>query len=170
MKRSRNGILIINPVLRDCECVDEYSIVVANIALKHTDIPVYYLDERLLWFVDDNERMHKADEFPEHDRSALRLTQNAFDMGYTKRDWSTIGSVAAFQNLFFWQYFTAGKKGPFKYVEVVLSQITGIGGILSYMSMISNASSESGYEAFLRPGCTRYPEDLLCWYFRINPH
>ena len=153
----------------EIECTDEYSIVVARIALKYTDIPVYYLDEKLLWFLDDNEKLIKAEAFPEKDRNVLRVTQNAFDIGYTKRDWSTLCSVSAFQNMFFWQYFTAGKKGPFKYVEVVLSQITGIGGILSLMSMIGNASSKIGYSVFLRPGCTRYPEELLCKYFRISP-
>ena len=70
----------------EIECTDEYSIVVARIALKYTDIPVYYLDEKLLWFLDDNEKLIKAEAFPEKDRNVLRVTQNAFDIGYTKRD------------------------------------------------------------------------------------
>ncbi len=154
----------------ELEGADEYSVVFARIVLKHTDIPVYYTDERFSWFVKDNERMHKVDSHPEeHDKTTLRVTNSPFDMGYTKRDFSTLGSVAAFQNIFFWQAFTSGKKGPFKYTEVVLSQITGIGGILSVMSMVGRASAERGLKAFLQPGCTRYPEDLLCRYFHIDP-
>ena len=114
----------------EIECTDEYSVAVARVALKLTDIPVYYLDEKLSWFVDEHERLHKVDAFAEKDKTVLRLNSNIFDMGYSKRDWTTICSLAAFQNIFFWQYYTAGKKGPFKYVEVVLSQVSGIGGIL----------------------------------------
>ena len=153
----------------EIECADEYSIAVVRIALKFTDIPVYYLDEKLSWFLEDHERLHKADEFSENDGSVLRVTSNVYDGGYSKRDWSTVSSLAAFQNLFFWQHFTAGKKGPFKYVEVVLSRVGGIGAILSNMSMVGNACAKRGYSVFLRPGCTRYPEELLCRYFRINP-
>ena len=153
----------------EIECTDEYSVAVARIALKLTDIHVYYLDEKLSWFVDEHERLHKVDAFAEKDKTVLRLNSNIFDMGYSKRDWTTICSLAAFQNIFFWQYYTAGKKGPFKYVEVVLSQVSGIGGILSLMSMIGNACAKRGCSVFLRPGCTRYPEELLCRYFRINP-
>lgn len=153
----------------EIECADEYSIAVARITLKHTDIPVFYLDERLEWFLDAHERLHKTEEFPEKDKSVLRVIPNPFEFGYTKRDWSAICSVAAFQNVFFWQHFTAGKKGPFRYAEVVLSQISGIGAILANMSMIGRAIEEKGYRAFLRPHCTRYPEDLLCRYFRILP-
>ncbi|MDO4805184.1 MAG: hypothetical protein Q4A32_10245 [Lachnospiraceae bacterium] len=153
----------------EIERADEYSIAVARIALRLTDIPVYTLDERLLWFVDGHERLHKADEFSKKDGAVLRLTPNAFDMGYSKRDWSTLCSIAAFQNMFFWQHFTAGKKGPFRYVEVVLTQIAGIGAILSVMSTVGNASAKRGYGTFLRPGCTRYSEELLCKYFRVDP-
>ena len=153
----------------EIERADEYSVAVARIALKLTDIPVYYLDEKLSWFVDGHERLHKAEAFAEKDRTVLRMTSNVFDMGYSKRDWSTLCSLAAFQNIFFWQYYTADKKGPFKYVEIVLSQISGIGNILSNISMIGNACAKRGYSVFLRPGCTRYPDDLLYRYFRINP-
>ncbi|MBQ7584526.1 MAG: hypothetical protein IJT24_07925, partial [Lachnospiraceae bacterium] len=30
-------------------------------------------------------------------------------------------------------------------------------------------SAKAGYDVFLRPGCTRYPEELLCRYFHISP-
>ncbi|SKB69957.1 hypothetical protein SAMN06296386_10446 [Lachnospiraceae bacterium] len=152
------------------EVIDEYSIAVARAALKYTDIDIYYIDDRLEWFVENSDKLHKVESFSnERDKNVLRVTPSPFEMGYTKRDWSTVFSLAAFQNLFFWQSFTEGQKGPFKYVEVVLTQIAGIGGILSYMSMVSNAASTRGLKAFLRPGCTRYPEKLLCKYFRVNP-
>ena len=154
----------------EIESADEYSAAVAKIALKHTDIPLFYADERLEWFLGETEQMHRVESLPEElDKKALRITPGPFDMGYTKRDWSKLGSVAAFQNIFLWQAFTAGKSGPFKYVEAELSNVTGIGGILSHMSMISNTCAGKGFVAYLRPDCTRYPEELLCKYFHLNP-
>ena len=90
-------------------------------------------------------------------------------MGYTKRDWHILSSVAAFQNLYFWQAFTGGKRGPFKFLEVVMTQITGIGGLLSHVSIVSHAGEPRGLKAYLRPGCTRYSDELLSKYFHINP-
>lgn len=149
---------------------DEYSIVFARLALKYTDYPIYFTDDRFTWFIEDSDRMHKVDSHPEeHDKTTLRVTNSPFDMGYTKRDFSTLSSVAAFQNLFVWQAFTSGKEGPFKYTELVLTQIAGIGGILSGISMVGRASAGRGFKTFLQPGCTRYPEDLLCRYFHIDP-
>ncbi|MBR3735659.1 MAG: hypothetical protein IKN07_07240 [Lachnospiraceae bacterium] len=154
----------------EIECADEYSIGVARVALKYTDIPVYYADRRMEWFLDADTALHYTESLTEeHDAKALRITPSAFDMGYTKRDFSLLGSVAAFQNLFFWQHFTLGKKGPFKYIEVVLSQITGIGGILSVVSMVGNVGATRNLTAFLRPESTRYPESILCKYFHIAP-
>ena len=97
------------------------------------------------------------------------MTPNPFEMGYAKRDWSYISSAAAFQNIFLWQAFTDGRKGPFKYIEVVMTKIAGVGAILANLSVTSNAGAPRGLTAFLRPGCTRYPESLLCRYFNINP-
>ncbi len=154
----------------ELENVDEYSVAVARTALRYTDVPVYYADERLEWFLEETPQLNKTGELPEEpDKTVLRINSGPFDMGYTVRDWSKLGSVAAFQNVFFWQAFTSGKKGGAKYLEVILSQISGIGAILSIMSMTSNVAAVRGLSAYLQPGCTRYPEELLCRYFRLNP-
>ncbi|WP_029318808.1 hypothetical protein [Butyrivibrio sp. AE3004] len=154
----------------EMEVVDEYSIGVTRIALEHTDIPVYFTDDRIKWFIGETNSLHIVDSLPEEpDKDTLRVIAGAFEMGYTKRDWHRVGSVAAFQNLFFWQAFTGGKKGPFKYIEVIMSQITGIGGLLSQISIVTHAGEPRGLQTFLRPGCTRYSEELLGKYFHINP-
>ena len=154
----------------EIESVDEYSIGVARVALKYTNLDVYCPDSRIMWFFDGSERVHIIESLSsEQDKKALRMTPSPFEMGYTKRDWSYVSSIAAFQNVFLWQAFTEGRKGPFKYIEVVMSKISGIGAILANMSVASNAGAPRGLSPFLRPGCTRYPESLLCRYFHINP-
>ena len=153
----------------ELEVVDEYSIVLSRMALKHSDATIYYTDDKFTWFIEDSDRVVKVDDLPdEKDQDTLRVTGSAFEFGFSTRDFTKLGSVPAFQNIFFWQAFAVGKKGPFKYVEVVLNSVTGIGGILSNMSTLGKASKNKGFEAYLRPNCTRYPEDLLCRYFKIN--
>ncbi len=154
----------------EIESVDEYSLGVAGVALKYTDLNIYCSDERIRWFFEDTDRIIVAESLPSQtEKGTLRMTPSPFEMGYTKRDWSYLSSVAAFQNVFLWQAFINGRKGPFKYIEVVMSRISGVGAILANMSVASNAGAPRGLSAFLRPGCTRYPESLLCRYFHINP-
>ena len=152
------------------EIADEYSIVLARTVLAYTDIPIYYIDEKFDWFITSSYNAHKVATFPDcKEKDVLRVTQNTFDMGYSTRDWSVVCSIATFQNVFFWQFFTAGKKGPFKYVEIILTKVAEIGGILSIISMFTRACAQQGLSVFLQSGCTRYHESLLYKYFRIVP-
>lgn len=154
----------------EIEALDEYSAVLARVAVAHTDLPVFFTDERIRWFVDAPEQIIVVPKLPAvREKTTLRVTANPLEMGYTKRDFSYVSTIAAFQNVFFWQNFTQGKKGPLKYAEIVLSDITGIGGVLSHMSIASRSAGARGLTAYLRPGCTRYPESLLCRYFNITP-
>ncbi len=116
----------------EIESIDEYSIGVARAALKYTDLEVFSPDSRIAWFFDGSDRVHVVESLAsEVDKKTLRMTPSPFEMGYTKRDWSYISSAAAFQNIYLWQAFANGKKGPFKYLEVVMSRISGIGAILA---------------------------------------
>jgi hypothetical protein len=154
----------------EIETIDEYSLGVARVAMKYTDLEVFSPDERIVMFFNGEKRVHVVESLSqEQEKTTLRMTASPFEMGYTKRDWSYISSVAAFQNIFLWQVFTNGRKGPFKYIEIVMTKIAGIGGILANISLVSNAGAPRGLKAFLQPGCTRYPESLLCKYFHINP-
>ncbi|MBR4574550.1 MAG: hypothetical protein IKO16_06545 [Lachnospiraceae bacterium] len=120
----------------EIESIDEYSLGVARVAIKYTDLNVYTPDGRIKWFFEDPDRIHVVESLSEQtDRQSLRMNQSPFEMGYAKRDWSYISSAAAFQNVFLWQAFTDGRKGPFKYIEVVLTKIAGIGAILANLSV-----------------------------------
>ncbi|MCR5008845.1 MAG: hypothetical protein K6A76_09740 [Oribacterium sp.] len=154
----------------EIECVDEYSIIFARLAIKHTNIPIYYTDDKFAWFFGDSSQLNLIKDLPSaKEKTTLRITTNPFDIGYSVRDFSKMFSLAAFQNLFFWQHYTCGKKGPFKYLEVVTSRLIGIGGILSHLTSFGRVGAQRGLFTFLRPGCTRYPKELLYKYFKVNP-
>lgn len=76
-----------------------------DIKVKYTDINVYCPDSRIRWFYDDSDRINVVESLPQQsDKKTLRMTPSAFEMGYTKRDWSYLSSVAAFQNIFLFFY------------------------------------------------------------------
>lgn len=54
------------------EDLNEYSIVLARIALAHTQLDVYFTDERILWFVEPCARLNVVAELPE------KTSANAF--------------------------------------------------------------------------------------------
>ena len=151
----------------EIETADEYSIVTARLALKHTDMEIRCADERIRWFIGDTERLHIVQELPKESAAdTLRFTGNPMDFGYAKRDWSRLCSAAVFQNLFFWQAFTGGKQ--VKYLQIALLETEGIGGILSSLSAASNLAASKGWTAYLKPGSTHYPDRLLGKYFNIH--
>jgi len=150
----------------EIEKADEYSIAVAKLALRHTDMEIRCADERIRWFIEDTERLQITPELPAQSAGdTLRVTVNPIDSGYAKRDWSRLCSAAAFQNLFFWQAFTNGKQ--IRYMQIALFETEGIGGILSSMSVAANLAALKGWKAYLKPGSTRYPDRMLGKYFNI---
>lgn len=150
----------------EIETADEYSVVAARLALRHTDMEIWSKDERIRWFIGDSDRLHIMQELPaQSGKDTLRITGNPMDFGYAKRDWSRLCSAAAFQNLFFWQAFTQGKQ--VKYLQIALFESEGIGGILSSMSVAANLAALKGWKAYLKPGSTRYPDRMLGKYFNI---
>ncbi len=153
----------------EIESADEYSVTLAYVILEYTDALINYTDDRFEWFIEPSDRFVKLESLPgEKEEGTLRITSSVYDFGYSVRDFTKLGSVVAFQNVFFWQELMEGKKGPFKYVEYVANTIGGIGGILSYLNMIDKASAKSGYRSYLKPNSTRYPDELLVKYFKIN--
>ena len=150
----------------EIETVDEYCVVAAKLALRHTGMEIWSADERIRWFIEDTDRLHITQELPaESGADTLRITGNPMDFGYAKRDWSRLCSAAAFQNLFFWQAFAKGKQ--VKYMQIALFESEGIGGILSSMSVAANLAALKGWKAYLKPGSTRYPDRMLEKYFNI---
>ena len=146
--------------------IDEYCIAAARLALRYTDMEIWSADERIKWFIEDNDRVHITEALPaESGSDTLRITENPMDFGYAKRDWSKLCSTAAFQNLFFWQAISIGKN--VKYMQLSIFETEGIGGIISSMSIASNLAGLKGWEAYLKPGCTRYPERIIAKYFNI---
>ena len=147
--------------------VNEYSVCLARLALKYTEDEVYFCDSMAEIFLEENERLHIGDEFPEtFDDTALQIMDEPFLTGYFEGNFHKISSVPAFHSVFFWQSLYAGS--AVKYVEVSIAKNVGIGGILSYYAHAREIFAGKGLGTYLKENCTRYEDEMLRHYFNLD--
>ncbi len=149
------------------EDLNEYSIVLTKILLAHTQLDVYFSDERILWFVEPHERLKIVDELPE------KTSANAFYVcarmcsGYAEGLRDQMSSEFLFHNVFVFQWLTDLPLDQVKYVEITVSYIVGIGGLLSGITRDEAAFASLGCKTFLQPKSTRF-DYITERYFNIQ--
>ncbi|MBQ6296674.1 MAG: hypothetical protein IJQ16_09065 [Selenomonadaceae bacterium] len=149
--------------------LNEYSVAIARLALKYTDNEVYFINPMAQLFFAENERLHIVEKFPMIDESeVLQITDEKFTTGYFEGTFRKISSVPAFHSLFFWQSLTNLNLADIIYVEVPIAKNVGVGGILSYYANAEEFFSTKGWQIYLKENSTRYDDEMLRRYFRIN--
>ncbi len=161
------------------ERASEYSVVLARILLACTDKTVYYADARMRWFLPEGEtvstgetpsgspaaggRLLQADRAPE---GALPVfgdfVPSSFDGDFTRVD-----AMVLFHHVFFFQWLTPLRLSDVKYVEFLVPQTEGIGSILLAYGRGRAFFGALGMEVTVKPGCTRYPDEMLRRYVRL---
>jgi len=151
---------------------NEYSIVLGQLALSHTDAEVYYHDERIYGFIEPSERLHVSETFdrtaeddPEHH---ILHVADEFVSGTLEGSFHTISTMPLFHSVFFWQDLAGHIKGKVRYVEVAIADNVGIGGVLSYYTMAKKLFTTKGWDTFLRKNGSRYPDEMIHHYFNIS--
>ena len=150
------------------ESLNEYSIVLAGIVLRYTDKHVYIPDERILWFTEKSDRLHITDDFPDRSSGKVFLCCDGIYIGYDKGDFSKLCAESLFLNVFVFQWLTDKPLSRIKYVEVTLSVIVGIGGVLAHLTRIANAFASMGMKTYLKPDSTRFGDEMIGKYFNIE--
>ena len=159
------------------EQAGEYSVVLARILLAYTDKTVFYADERMRWFFPEGENFAegKTQEGPGRARlvyterppaGALpvfgRFVPSSFDSDFTRMD-----AMVLFHHVFFFQWLTPLDLKDVKYVEFLVPRTEGIGSILLAYGRGMAFFGAMGMQVTLKPGCTRYPDDMLRRYLRL---
>ncbi len=116
------------------EELDEYTIVLTKLLLSATDIEVYCTDKRILYFMQEHERLHLVEKLPEDlDEETLLYIQKELASGIEDGRFRRLSSTYAFHNVFVLQWVLAGRDvSRFKYITVDIDEWAGIGAILSY--------------------------------------
>lgn len=153
----------------EIDCVDEYSVAVVKQILNKTSLPVFCTDKRLLWFVPESDRILIVDNFPkDKPKTTLRVIVGT-EIGYGRGDFSTLGTIAAFHNLFFLQGATKLPMSQVKYLCLPFSLTIGIGGVLSHSTNFNKAFESYGINVYIKKNSTRYTDKLLTKYFKVLP-
>ncbi len=149
--------------------LNEYSVVIARLALKHTANEVYFLNPLAKIFIAENSRLHILEKFPVADNETLQIIDGPFLLGFNNGNFHEINSVPAFHSIFFEQSLTNLNLSDIKYVELSIAKNVSIGGILSYYARAKDIVNQEGWEIYLKENCTRYPQEMLQKYFKLDP-
>ncbi len=116
------------------EELNEYTIVLTKLVLRHTGIDVYCDDKRILYFMPEHERLHVSEQLPtDLDRESLLYIQKKLGSGIEDGRFRTLSSTYAFHNVFVLQWILEGRDfSKYKFITVDIDDWGGIGAILSY--------------------------------------
>ena len=146
------------------EEVNEYTIVLASLAAKHTRMQISFSDEKVRLFPWIGKKVH-IEKRPRKEK--VLYVQKDFYPIYTNKDrFCTLG---LFHSMFLLQWLSDLPKEKIKYLSVSIRKTEGIGSILSTYSRIKQAFDPLGIQVFIEPGSTRFSQRLLSKYFLLNP-
>ena len=154
------------------EELNEYTIVLTRVVLKFTNMEVWCSDERILWFVKEDPRIHIVKELPQdYDNETCLYIQEALKTGLEDNNFNRLSSTYAFHNVFFIQDILKGRPhSGFKYVTIEVNDIDGIGSILQSYVRFQNAFGYFGMK-FIAPDedhIGRFPRELMEHYFSLK--
>ncbi len=145
------------------EEVNEYSIVIARLALKHTKLRVTFKDERIFLMPDLSPKIKLSDKPVTENR--LYAQKKYYSVFTEKNNYCIMG---LFHSLFLLQGFGPLPEKGARYLELTIRKTEGIGSILSIYRRARNALGKLGIEVYLEPGSIRYDEEMISKYFQIG--
>ena len=154
------------------EELNEYTIAISRVILRFTEMEIWCADERILWFIDENPRLHIVEELSDdiYDDDCFYI-QEQFRMGLEDNNFNRLNSTYAFHNIFFLQWILNGKAfSQYKYVTIPIDATGGIGAILSGYKRFELAFGHFGlkYVASDKDHFGKYPRELMERYFAAN--
>ena len=168
------------------EEVNEYTVGLAQVLLRFTEMEVIFQDARALLFLDPQERLTilESGAAPAAgdgtaasgagavagDGTAqpglMRVTpsyqKNILDM-----DFSSVDAVSLFYNVFVWQSLTDRPFSDIRFVRLEMAYDEGIGSLLSNYTKCVHAFQPLGWKTVLKRGASRYSDRLLNRYFNL---
>ena len=154
------------------EELNEYTIVLTKVVLKNTDMDVWCTDKRILWFVDENPKLHIEDSLPNDlYKETLFYIQSSLRTGLEDNNFNRMSSTYAFHNIFFVQDILDGRPySQFRYVTIPVNNIGGIASILQGYVRFQNAFGYFGIK-FIAPNqdhIGKFPKELMERYFAVE--
>lgn len=153
------------------EEADEYTIVMAQVLLRETDLEIVFLDERSLWFIEPSDRFSVGAAGRDSGLEKKTFTcckEDAVNGGVDGSDPSFMSTVILFHNMFIWQWMTDLPMKNVKYASVIVLKTEGIGAVLDHFTRMRNAFAGKGIQTYLKSGSTRFPDKMLGKFFSFD--
>ena len=151
-----------------CHTLNEYSVVIARLALNHTAAEVYFLNPLAKNFFGEEPRFHIVEKFPSVDENETLQIVDGFFIGFFDGNFHKLHAVPAFHSIFFKQSLTNLNLADMKYLELPIAKNVGVGGILSYYTQAKAIAEHEGWKIYLKENCTRYDQAMLQKYFTLE--
>lgn len=150
------------------EEVNEYGIVITGILLEHTELKVYWADERIRWFYPKEERIGLIKEMPaKSDKNMLRVVKDFYPSAFIC-DFFTMDAASLFHHIFLFQWLTDIDLKDVRYAEIMVAKSEGIGSILTLYSRARDFFKRFNAEVTLAEGSSRYADSIIEKYFNIR--
>lgn len=150
------------------EETNEYTVVLTKAVLQYTEKEVYITDDRILWFVQPDPRLHIVDTLPEYHQINAIYSGKQLATGYNTVETAHVSPTPLFHNVFLWQWLTDLEFKDVKYVEMTMGYLSGIGAILAQFTRVSNAFAQLGWKTVLKRETSRYKDEMLERYFNLE--
>ncbi len=145
------------------EETNEYTAVIADLALKHTDLKVTFRSSNIALFPWICE---KAQCHPKPESDNVLYVQREYYPDFS--DPHRYSTLELFHCLFIMQWLTELPIEKVKYLSLMIRKTEGIGSILSTYSSTSQALKKYGIKPYVEPNSTRFSNELLTKYFSIG--
>ncbi len=150
------------------EEANEYTVVLTGILLRKTSCRIFTRDERILWFYPVSDRLSVTDMMrPKNEGKRIHVVQEYYPSGFLA-DFGTQDAVTFFHHIFIFQWLTDLPFEQAKYVELLVKKSEGIGSILTTYSRAKQFFEDYGLKTVIRPGSSRYTDELLSGYFELE--
>lgn len=147
--------------------LNEYTAAVAKVLLKYTEKKVYISDSRFLMFLDCADNLVTVSPDGKTGDGKVMTVVQEFVMDALKGVYDLVDSIELFHNVFYHQYIDSMRDLNIKGVIVTVPKTEGIGSILNYCMRMKFICRQRGLEMYVKPGCTRYKDEMLCRYFKL---
>ena len=147
---------------------NEYTITIARILLKHTDMNMTFADDRIKMFIPGSERLIVSDQEPDTSDLTLIRVINEFYFSSSFHDNNQVDSVFCFHHIFLFQWLTDLPVEEIKYAKICIPIFEGIGSILDSYTTFKWFFERFGIRTTIEPHSSRYPDDMLKKYFDLQ--
>ena len=154
------------------EELNEYTIAISRVILKFTEMEIWCKDQRILWFINENPRIHIVEELPaDIFKDDCFYIQEQIRVGMEDNNFNRLSNTYAFHNIFFLQWMLNGKSfSQYKYMTIPIDDIAGIGALLSFYKRYEMAFAHFGlkFSAPDKDHFGKYPREMVERYFSVD--